>query len=85
MPRLVCLIALLLIAALPARAQSAIEEDLIIEQAELRAMQPRSLQQQGRAQEAVGLREAQGRAMVGMQQTLAATNAPGLRLPAGTE
>lgn len=42
MPRLVCLIALLLIAALPARAQSAIEEDLIIEQAELRAMQPRN-------------------------------------------
>ena len=52
---------------------------------EVLAMQPRSLQQQVRAQEALGLREAQGRAMVGMQQTLAATNAPELRFPAGTE
>lgn len=47
--------------------------------------QPLQMQREVRAQEALGLRQAQSRAMVGMQQTLAATNNPAMSLVMGTE
>ena len=52
---------------------------------EVLSQQPLQMQREVRAQEAMGLREAQGRAMVGMQQTLAATNNPAMSLVMGTE
>lgn len=52
---------------------------------EVLSQQPLSMQRQVRAQEALGLRQAQSRAMVGMQQTLAATNNPAMSLVMGTE
>ena len=52
---------------------------------EVLAQQPLQMQKEVRAQEALGLREAQGRTMVGMQQTLAATNNPAMSLVMGTE
>ena len=50
---------------------------------EVLAQQPKQMQREVLAQESRGLREAQARAAVGMQQTLAATNDPTLRLPQG--
>lgn len=52
---------------------------------EVLSQQPLQMQREVRAQEAMGLREAQGRAMVGMQQTLAAMNNPAMSLVMGTE